>query len=285
MGFLGFGAKKEVKGVEKDERQKHRFFIFFDVVFRKFMRFVQLNLIYLLFSLPYLLLLYWFSPLNATTLSYVTNAGIGEYINAMPFDDRAALDVMLRLIFMLSVGIMWGSGPASAGNAYVMRNFAREEHAWVFSDYWEHLKKNFGQSIAVLLIDIVVLYLSLTAFNFYSHQYTLSPNNMFLIAQGILGVILVVYTFMHYYIYQLMVSYEGGIKSLYKNAMAFALAKLPQNILLTFGVLALIVGLFMLLSVLAFIIFVMFFTAICKFVIEFYTSEAVRKAAEMQNVK
>lgn len=285
MGFLGFGVKKEVKGVEKDERQKHRFFIFFDVVFRKFMRFVQLNLIYLLFSLPYLFLLYWFSPLNATTLSYVTNAGIGEYINAMPFGDKAAFDVMLRLIFMLSVAIMWGSGPASAGNAYVMRNFAREEHAWVFSDYWEHLKKNFGQSMAVLLIDILMLYLSLTAFNFYSHQYTLSPNNMFLIAQGVLGVILVVYTFMHYYIYQLMVSYEGGIKNLYKNAMMFALAKLPQNILLTLAMLVLIVGMFMLLSVFAFIIFVMFFAAICKFVIEFYTSETVRKAAEMQNAK
>ncbi len=285
MGFLGFGSDKPGKGVEKETKQKHRFFIFFDVVFRKFARFVQLNTIFVIFSLPYLLLLYWYSPLNATTLSYITNAGIGEYINAMPFDDRVAFDVMLRLIFTLTLGIMWGSGPVSAGCSYVMRNFAREQHAWVFSDFWEHLKKNFKQSIAVLLIDIVILYLSLTAFNFYSHQYTLKPDNMFLIAQGILTFILFIYTFMHFYIYQLMVTYEGNFKSLYKNAMMFAIAKLPQNIVLTVCVFAIILGMFMLLSIFAFLIFVMFFTILCKFIVEFYTSEVIRKMADAQNVK
>lgn len=285
MGFLGFGSNKPGKGIEKDEKQKHRFFIFFDVIFRKFAKFVQLNTIYVLFSLPYLFLLYWYSPLNATTLSYITNAGIGEYINAMPFEDRAAFDVILRLIFTLTIGIMWGAGPVSAGCSYVMRNFAREQHAWVFSDFWEHLKKNLKQSVVVLLIDIAMLYLSLTAFNFYSHQYTLKPDNMFLIVQGILVVILFIYTFMHFYIYQLMVSYEGGIKNLYQNAMMFALAKFPQNIVLTVGVFAIILGMYMLLSVFAFLIFVMFFTILCKFIIEFYTSEVVRKTADLQGVK
>ena len=285
MGFLGFGTDKPGKGVEKETKQKHRFFIFFDVIFRKFMRFVQLNTIFVGFSLPYLLLMYWFSPLNATTLSYITNAGIGEYINAMPFEDRAAFDVMLRLIFTLVIGVMWGVGPVSAGISYVMRNFAREEHAWVFSDFWEHLKKNFKQSFVVMFFDLLILYLSLTAFNFYSHQYTLKPDNIYLIAQGLLGFILVIYTFMHYYIYQLMVTYEGRIKNLYKNAMMFAIAKFPQNLVVTILVLAIIVGMFMLLSIFAFLIFAMFFTILCKFIIEFYTSEVIRKTALMQGVK
>lgn len=59
MGLFGRGMNKPGKGVEKDERQKHRFFIFFDVLFRKFMKFMQINMLFLLFSLPYLLLLYW----------------------------------------------------------------------------------------------------------------------------------------------------------------------------------------------------------------------------------
>lgn len=285
MGFLGFGSNKPIKEIEKDEKQKHRFFIFFDVIFRKFSRFVTLNLIYILFSLPYLFLLYWFSPLNTDSLSYIAGAGIGEYIKSMPFEDRTAFDVILRFIFMFAVSITWGTGPASVGASYVLRNFARESHAWVFSDFWEHLKKNFKQSIAVLFIDMLVLYLSLTAFNFYSNMYMAQSDNMYLIAQGILGVILLIYTIMHYYIYQLMVTYEGNIKNLYKNAMMFTLAKFPQNIFTTIGILVIIFGMFMLISIFAFLIFVMFLLIMCKFIIEFYTSEVIRKTAESQLVK
>ena len=52
-GFLGFGNyEKEGKGVGKNEREKKRFFQFFDLFFRKLGRLVQLNLLYILFCIP-----------------------------------------------------------------------------------------------------------------------------------------------------------------------------------------------------------------------------------------
>lgn len=52
-GFLGFGNfQKPGKGVAKKEREKKRFFQFFDLFFRKFGRLVQLNLLYILFCIP-----------------------------------------------------------------------------------------------------------------------------------------------------------------------------------------------------------------------------------------
>lgn len=282
MGFLNFNYNKPGKGVEKDEHEKHRLFIFFDVLFRKFMRFVQLNMMYLLFALPYMALLYWFSPLNAVTMSYVNINGIGDFIHTLPQEDLSGFDFVLRMLFTFGISVLWGSGPASAGVAYVMRNFAREEHAWVFSDFWDSMKQNFKQSMAVLAIDILMLYLSLTAFNFYSSQYALSQNIMHLIAQGILAFILILYTFMHYYIYQLMVTYEGTLKELYKNSMLFACAKFPQNVLFTVLSFGLLLGIFVLLSVFAFLAFVLVFTIICKFIIEFYTSDVIRKTVAQQ---
>lgn len=277
MGLFGRGTKVPEKGVEKEKRQKHRFFIFFDVVFRKFMKFMQLNLMFLVFSLPYLLLLYWLSPINVTSLSGVSMSGIGEFVQSLPYEDAVAFELVLRLLFALGVVILWGAGPASAGCAYVMRNFSREEHAWVFSDFWDNVKSNFKQSITVLLIDIVILYLSLVAFNFYSHQYALSPNSMFLVAQGLLAFLLILYTFMHYYIYQIMVTYKVKLSVLYKNALLFAVAKFPQNIFFTVLSGGILLGLFVLLNVFAALAFVIVFTALCKFIIEFYTAEVIRK--------
>ena len=52
-GFLGFADfQKPGKGVSKKEREKIRFFQFFDLLFRKFGRLVQLNLLYILFCIP-----------------------------------------------------------------------------------------------------------------------------------------------------------------------------------------------------------------------------------------
>ncbi len=276
MGLFKIDFNKPGKGVEKEDLQKHRFLIFFDVLFRKFVKFMQLNLLYLVFSLPYLLVLYLFSPLNATALASVEFNGIGEFVKTFTGESFIGFDLTLRLLFVFGIAVLWGTGPASAGGAYIMRNFAREEHAWVMSDFWDNVKFNFKQSMAVLLIDILVIYVSIVAFNFYSMQYETTPNQIYLIAQGILAFVLMIYTFMHYYIYQLMISYENKLVDLYKNAMLFCIAKFPQNIFFTVISFGIVLGWFMLLNMYAFVVFVLIFTIVCKFIIEFYTSQVIR---------
>lgn len=276
MGIFTNNFNKPGKGVEKDEREKHRIFIFFDVLFRKFMKFIQLNMIYLLFSMPYLFLLYWFSPLNADTASQIAIGGISEFVKTLPTEDLATFDLVLRLLFASAVMILWGSGPASAGAEYVLRNFSREEHAWVLSDFWDTLKNNFMRSVIVLFVDILVMYLSLTAFNFYSSLYAANENNIFLIAQGLLGFILILYTLMHYYIYQLMITYDTGIKAMYKNAMLFSVIKFPQNLFFSVLVFGIVLGLYVLLGIFAVLVFLICAASICRFIIIFYTSEAIR---------
>ena len=53
MGFLGLGNySKPGKGVRKDEPKKKRFFLFFEIYFRKFFNLLKLNLLYVLFCIP-----------------------------------------------------------------------------------------------------------------------------------------------------------------------------------------------------------------------------------------
>ena len=50
-----------------------------------------------------------------------------------------------------------------------------------------------------------------------------------------------IYTMMHPYMYQLMITFECHFKDLFKNALLLSLAKLPVNFILTAIALALIV--------------------------------------------
>lgn len=53
MGFLGFGNySKPGKGVKKGEPEKKRFFLFFELYFRKISKLIQLNLVFVLFCIP-----------------------------------------------------------------------------------------------------------------------------------------------------------------------------------------------------------------------------------------
>ena len=285
MGLFGMSYNKPGKGVEKDEREKHRFFVFFEVFFRKFLKFVQLNVLYVLFSLPYLALLYWFSPINTQLLSGVSMQGIGEYITAMPLADRLDFDVVLRLMFAFGVLTFWGAGPISAGFGYVIRNFSRQEHAWVWGDFWDNIKENFKSGMAVLAVDILMLFLTTTAFQFYSIQYSITQNSMLLVLEGFLAVVLLLYTFMHSYIFQLMVTFDDKLVSLYRNSFIFAIAKFPQNLFFTLIAAVLFFVFFFAFSLGAALLGLIISVALIDYIILFYTSEVVRLTAEQTKSK
>lgn len=109
-----------------------------------------------------------------------------------------------------------------------MRNFAREEHAWVTSDFFEHTKKNFKEGIISFIVDLLILWVFSVAIRFYSIQSLKYPS------VGIIKYFLVftlfVYFMMHIYIYPMMVTYNLKVRHIYKNAFIFTILKLPHTI-------------------------------------------------------
>ena len=99
---------------------------------------------------------------------------------------------------------------------------------------------------------------------------------------GIPFYLMIVLTFvvgwMHFYIYQIMVTFECTVKQLMKNALLFALGKLPMNLLLTIlsvgvtGVIFMYIGNPIAAFILAMLIG-MFFT---RFASEFYAARCMR---------
>ena len=142
---------------------------------------------------------------------------------------QGSIMILIQLAFSIGVFTFWGSGPATAAYSYITRCFTRGEHTWVLSDGADKFKENFKQGMVVVLIDAVLLVFGLNAILFYHSLYVSTGSMLWMMLLYVMILVLVVYTMMHPYLYQIMVTFECGIGSLYKNALLITLAKLPGN--------------------------------------------------------
>lgn len=285
MGLFGGGFTKPGKGVDKNEPKKKGFFLYFDIIIHKFMKLLGANCLYALTSIVWLFLLIFFGRM------IFMNTGIVESMANKIFsidssfsigDIQASVSIMLEFLFAVGVFSLWGSGPASAAYAYINRCFTRGEHAWITGDGADKFKENFKQGMFVVIVDAVVLFLGLNAIYFYYTMYANSDTF------GILWVILlyililgfVIYTMMHPYLYQIMVTFDCKIGALYKNALLITLAKLPINLILTVVSAAVILCVFQfisnpIVSALLLLIFGLCFTCYPR---DFYAARVIERS-------
>jgi len=209
-GFFGFfDYSKPGKGVGRDENDS-RFKIFFDVLGRKFWKLLQLNILYVICSIPLIAGMLLFIPMTDTD------------------EQSQVLKIFLFLIICLLYLAVIGLAPIITGFTYILRNFSRQQHAWIFSDFFEHIRKNFKQAMVIFIIDIVVVFLVFTNYTFYS---SFEQSNMLItIAKTFVVIATLIYFMMHFYMYQVMVTFSMTIKQIYKNSLIFTLAHLPRNI-------------------------------------------------------
>lgn len=217
-GFFGlFDYNKPGPGVPKDAPPKPGVIVFFEIFFRKFWNLVKLNLLFFVFNLPAFLL--------AAFLIIFSQMIITERIGNDIF-----LDFSFRFViaaFLLCVPVIT-FGPAQAGFTYVLRNYAREEHAFIWEDFKEHSLKNFKEGMIISCIDFAVV--ALILFDMYVY-FSLDRNNILVSAASVLIFIsLVIYYLMHLYIYPMLVSFQLSIKQIYKNALIFSIINLIPNL-------------------------------------------------------
>ncbi len=232
---------KPGKGVDENAPQKRSFFRFLDIFTRKFNRFVRANLLYAVTLIPTFVLVFFLVGIVSSSvlstdgiqnfLSSVAEATaqeMGDASLAQEFSQQLLVlfDVLARFILSFLFVVLWGAGPATAGMTYVMRNYANEEHAWIFSDFKDAVKENWKQSTAVFGIDILAFLLFYLAIRVYSGM----PGFMGVL-QYVVWVFIALYTMMHFYIYPMMVTFTLPLKDLYRNALLFAVGALPSNVL------------------------------------------------------
>lgn len=228
-GIFGFfDYTKPGKGVEKGEPEKKGIARFGQLYFRKFWKYLQLNLLYFITCIP-ALLLYWFmfvSYFAPTFQSLISTQQVTE--------EQVYLSVnILAIASAIIIVLLFGGSPCAAGFHYILRNYVREEHSWLWSDFWRHTGRNIKQAFAMFGIDLVVVNLLMFGIRFY-HQMAATAGPMHFLYVFLLTLIIfvfVIYAVMHQYIWTMIVTFELKLKQIVKNAFLLTVMAFPRNIL------------------------------------------------------
>ncbi len=214
MGLFSANYNKPGPGVEKDAPPKPRFFIFFEVLKRKFWHLIRVNFLYVLCNIPALVLAFAVSSVYMQKIN-IDNGGFSDlYI-------RVFVAVIMMFLSVITIG------PVQAGFTYILRNYSREEHAFIWWDFKDNFIKNFKQGMIITGIDLVVMYILGIALNFYINY----KGFLSIAASAFVFLSIVIFCIMHLYLYPMLVTVKLSIKNLYKNAFIFSILKLLPNIL------------------------------------------------------
>ena len=270
MGLFSFNYNKPGPGIDKDAPQKKGIFRYFEIFGRKFWKLMQANMLAFVCSLPFMAIMFMLAPVSTDAISAM--------LPSISTEELATVQLMLRFFFTSVIFFLWGSGPASAGYAYITRCFTREQHAWIWSDFKDRFKENFKQGMIVTVVDILMSYLAIYGIYFYFMTYKSTGNNLWFFACCLMCTLLVLYTFMHYYIYQFMVTFTEKTTRLYRNALIFAISQLPMCIFLTLLTLAISFLMFNTLNpVFAMFLNIFIGMTLMRFPIEYRAARAVEK--------
>ena len=260
-GFFGFfDYSKPGPGVSKDEPQKASILLFFDLFFRKFWDLIKLNLMYFIFNIPAILITL------VLFLVFVDKTMIDD-----PLNDLILKFIMGSLFIFIPLITV---GPAQCGFTYVLRNYSRQEHAFLWWDFKETALKNMKESLIISLIDLVVFVIVLFDFRAYS---VFSNGSIFMtIASGFFVVAFVIYLIMHMYIYPMLVTFKLPVKQIYKNALIFALMKFIPNLGILILCAAIVIATFMN-PIIGFILMPLITFSLIGFITNFYVYPKLKK--------
>lgn len=191
------------------------------------------NLLYMVIWLPAIA---W-TFLNLFTLYNILGAEAGTFTA----EDVNGLITTYLLIMIPCVAI---TGPFNAGVTYVLRNWARDEHSFVLSDFKDALKANWKQALVVSLIDGLLPFLMYTCWRFYGSM--LANSAFYMVPTALVLLVFIVWKLSSMLAYPMLITYDLKLKDVIRNSILLTLAKLPYAILIKLATLvvpALAVGL------------------------------------------
>ncbi len=187
--------------------EPNRFTLYFQLLGRKFWNLCILNLVFVLFTAPYI----------ALSILLYNLLGKFEFIAVLGF----------QFHFLFSLLPFAFIGPVLGAVFKVARDFAREEPTFIFSDFMSTLKKNIGKPIALSCIS----YLFFVCLTFALPFYYLQPGiSVYVFFPLCLFATFILVTVQHY-IYTMSVCFELSLKDILKNAVILTFVSIGSSIL------------------------------------------------------
>ena len=137
--------------------------------------------------------------------------------------------IELNLIYVLFCLPIVTFGPATAALTHVMRKFILEQPCFVFDEFFTAFKKNFKQSVAIGIVDVICIASFVVAV--YQFLFAQQLSDEFMIFACIFICCATVIFIMHFYIYLEIVALKLSFKAILKNAVLLVFLGVKQNII------------------------------------------------------
>ena len=126
------------------------------------------------------------------------------------------------------------AGVGASGCMYVLRNWARDQHAFGLSDIKDSIKANWKQGLAFGLLTGVIDLVCFVGWYFYRQQAatagSMTQSVFMSILEGLMIIILCVWWLMNMIAYPMMITYDMKFGALLRNCAILSVARLPQSV-------------------------------------------------------
>ena len=132
-------------------------------------------------------------------------------------------NLLLVLLFCIMI-----TGPVQAGMAHVCRNWARDEHAFIWSDFKDAVKDNWKQGLGISTITGLLVFFIPTALLWYwGMGQGADASLLWYVPVGILLCLSLIWFLGLAFFYPVMVGYKVTFRQLVKNGLSLAAGRLP----------------------------------------------------------
>ena len=229
-----------------EDLPKTRMQLFWEMLRVRFNGLCRMNLIYMLPWIPTmlvigLLVMYTLSIGTVPTEEQtITNEDGTVTTQIVPVDiseaemqanmeqQVALLPGMFYMTLIALIPCIAITGPWTAGVAYVTRNWARDEHAFIWSDMKDAMKENWKPALGLSAITSVIPLLAYLCWQFYGE---LAVTNWIMVIPQMFTIMMAAFWFLAItYAYPMLVSYKMSFGTIIKNSFLLAIGRLPFSV-------------------------------------------------------
>lgn len=210
--------------------------LFWETLRTRFSGLMRLNLIYMVAWLPaiavivYYLMMMYSATVNLIDLQTQMEAGTlaaADFAAQQSLYSDAVKTIALRGLLFL-VPALAITGPFTAGISLVTRNWARDEHAFLWSDYKDAFKENWKQGLITSVITGFVPMVTYVCWVFYGEM--AKTNTLFIIPQVLTLLLALLWMMSLMYTYPMMVTYTLRYRDLLRNSFLLTVGRLPATV-------------------------------------------------------
>ena len=238
-----------------DDLPETRWQLFWDMLKTHLTALVKLNLMQIVIWIPLMIVLY-LGIASSLNQIMITDQGDGTSIRSVAIQEEQRLAEadgtapasqeteipeviplekatenlrgILMITLLLFIPAFTITGPASAGMSYITRNWARDEHAFLWSDFKDAVKQNWKQSLLFSFLTSLVPIVVYIGWTFYAEMATRQV--LMMVPQILIALIGFVWAISVTYMHPMVVGYHLNIRGVLRNSLLLGVGRLPMSV-------------------------------------------------------